>query len=458
MSGGWFFKTLGAEFGPISLNELQKMLQSGELNAEDEVRSEGSQDWQPVSSVVTENLPETSHSAPISVDSHSEQSLVDELLSHAEEIEKFDSLDEFVLEKEDDHSRQAASLEQFLSQHTNANQNSSAVSKSSEDDFELDDALPAGEMADWYAKLPKGMLGPLSFLELQTKISRGIVGKDDSIRQGKNASWTKATEFKEFEFPVLPQPTTPLVEAVQPVKSQEEAKQEIPEVENPVVENTEEKSSAPVAKSQIEAQPEPDLKAIQEFTAHIKEPKTASASQQKQDQSPSTGSTPAPLPVVTPAKRPAAQKNKTPIMAPSPVGKRSKVPRFDFDFSGGGVIVKYAGIAVVVAAVLYLGSFLMFGDPGVKYYHQLTDLWQRTKETYDADPDNFKTKSSALLQEAEEIMAEMRPIPNTRSRLFATVKTFGKDGILPYLKQTPTDTKREMAENYLRNAERLYNQ
>ena len=46
MSERWFYRLFGEEFGPVSLDELHQIVQTGLISAEDEVRSETASQWQ----------------------------------------------------------------------------------------------------------------------------------------------------------------------------------------------------------------------------------------------------------------------------------------------------------------------------------------------------------------------------------------------------------------------------
>jgi len=485
VSDNWFFRTLGSEFGPIGSAELGEMIQSGELTPADEIRKENSDEWLtveqtdefPIQTSDPEPQPQTAQTAQSSLEEPDEFDDIlsaaadldetpsidaflikneekqsssksigqpDDLLKEAAEIEEFSSIEEIDLQSEDEYSRQAASLELFLHEHgtqPSPASDTKGVSKLADDDFVLAETVPAGEMADWYAKVQDVIMGPFSHLELQMKISQRLVGPADLMKQGKANPWRKARKFSDFDFPQAPVPVQQNAEQ-QPVAVAE------PEP-SPANEPTTAAAASITEPDQPQAEPEPAQSEADAVSSPPEKTKTESTVK------PTVPVTP-PLPS---SSKPENNFNKNKIVSQPPRSRSKKVSSLDLSFDFGflsGETLKNLGIALAIAGFLYVGFMFLWGDPGDKYYHQMTALWYKIDAAHKQDPQNFSQASAPFLAEAEALVEKMKPIPNNSSRLFAVVKSMGKDGILPFLKKTQTPERKKTVEIYLQQAKHAY--
>lgn len=189
MTGQYYYQLFGQEFGPVSLDDIIKMLSQGELHGDDSIREGESGTWELVDSV------------PVIKDR-----LVKVTLESAElatDIDSFMLVDEKKVVVQG--SRSAGSRAVPMA----------PVSKPPE--FEVP-VPPASTDESWYFQTFGQELGPVSRQELMRMAKEGELGRNDLIRQGANGRWNPAhRELSDFATTVpqssstAPSKATPVV-------------------------------------------------------------------------------------------------------------------------------------------------------------------------------------------------------------------------------------------------------
>jgi hypothetical protein len=154
MAEQWYYQAFGQDFGPLSLDELARMLHEGELADDDLVREGNRGAW--------------SAAAGAKVLTERATTLALETAEVATDIDSFMLMDE----KQDSNSEIVA--------------------------FEASDApqpVPAPAVENrgtWYFQSLGQEFGPVPFSELLEMAGRGEVSPDDSVRKGESGQWVPA--------------------------------------------------------------------------------------------------------------------------------------------------------------------------------------------------------------------------------------------------------------------------
>ena len=191
MADQWYYPAVGQEFGPLAEEEVARMLLTGELTADDEVREGTEGPWKKAKSVtglmemVTAVAVQTAEVAT-DIDSFM---LVDEqeVASSPSPLESAADSD-FDLSTEVAHDKEEFDHEQ--------------VAEVIEEEVE--------EPAVWYFQTFGTELGPVALSELVKLVDRGELGPSDAIRMGTVGDWITAGEIPEL-FPMgaaTPRPPT----------------------------------------------------------------------------------------------------------------------------------------------------------------------------------------------------------------------------------------------------------
>lgn len=187
MSDQWYYQAFGQEFGPLAEEEVARMLLTGELTADDEVREGTEGTWKRAGAVsglmelVTAVAVQTAEVAT-DIDSFM---LVDEQEVAPAPPDDTPAIDDFDLAPEVTTIR-----EKFP-------------------EPEVEEVVP-DEPAVWYFQTFGNELGPVPLSELAKLVDRGELSASDAIRMGTEGDWITAGEIPEL-FPMgrgTPRPPT----------------------------------------------------------------------------------------------------------------------------------------------------------------------------------------------------------------------------------------------------------
>lgn len=152
MAEQWYYQAFGQDFGPLSLDELARMLHEGELSDDDLVRQGTRGAWSAAagSKILTERA----------------TALAIETAEVATDIDSFMLMDEKPESKPE--------IESFGGDR-------------------IESPAPAVEVRGvWYFQSLGQEFGPVPFSELLEMAGRGEVGPDDSVRKGETGQWVPA--------------------------------------------------------------------------------------------------------------------------------------------------------------------------------------------------------------------------------------------------------------------------
>ena len=169
MSSRWYYQLLTEEFGPVTVEQLHDMLQTGTLDESDLVRNEAGDDWVPLSDLKSSAMTEAA-------------------ASPSDVTTDIDDLSELAFEFEDSGptARRAAYAAEGPSPELTAPV-SSAPAPSIQ--------AAAGNQAPaehWYCESLGQILGPMPFDELIAIAESGALDGNDRVRCGERGIWKTA--------------------------------------------------------------------------------------------------------------------------------------------------------------------------------------------------------------------------------------------------------------------------
>ncbi len=187
MSDQWYYQAFGQEFGPLAEEEVARMLLTGELTADDEVREGTDGSWTRAGAV---------------------SGLMDLVTAVAvQTAEVATDIDSFMLVDEQDAPAvedQTPDISDFDLSPEVARE-SKHIEPEEEDEEEEEE-----EPAIWYFQTFGTVLGPVPLSELGELVDRGELSASDAIRMGTDGDWITAGEIPEL-FPMgrtTPRPPT----------------------------------------------------------------------------------------------------------------------------------------------------------------------------------------------------------------------------------------------------------
>ncbi|MDB5335757.1 MAG: hypothetical protein JWN70_1376, partial [Planctomycetaceae bacterium] len=184
MSDQWYYQAFGQEFGPLAEEEVARMLLTGELTADDEVREGTDGSWTRAGAV---------------------SGLMDLVTAVAvETAEVATDIDTFMLVDEQD----AAPVEDQTPDISDFDLSPEVARETKK--IEPEEEVEEPEPAIWYFQTFGTVLGPVPLSELGELVDRGELSASDAIRMGTEGDWITAGEIPEL-FPMgrgTPRPPT----------------------------------------------------------------------------------------------------------------------------------------------------------------------------------------------------------------------------------------------------------
>ncbi len=196
MSDQWYYQAFGQEFGPLAEEEMARMLVTGELTPEDEVREGAEGPWKKARSVA--GLMEAVTAVAV------------QTAEVATDIDSFLLVDEQEIASTSRSGESAPDSDFDLSAEVAHARDELEVIRLDEADEPESPELPADEPAIWYFQTFGTELGPVPLSELMNLVDRGELGASDAIRMGADGEWITAGEIPEL-FPMgqtTPRPPT----------------------------------------------------------------------------------------------------------------------------------------------------------------------------------------------------------------------------------------------------------
>ena len=190
MKNTWYYQTLGEEFGPTTIADLDAMLRSGSLSAEDPVRQEGTSETQPLGVVLQQ---ETSAAAS-RVDHLAEPDVpqIDQFVFENNHDSSDLHIDDIVFERSEDSSDgDLPAIDEFVIERESEVEEPSGSN-----------ALPEEEKK-FYLRSGATVIGPLAAMDLCRMADTGKVTAEDTIREEGEDQWRAASEVPEVMAAVL---------------------------------------------------------------------------------------------------------------------------------------------------------------------------------------------------------------------------------------------------------------
>ncbi|MAT16602.1 MAG: hypothetical protein CMJ46_15185 [Planctomyces sp.] len=448
MSDNWYFKLFGDQFGPVTFEELQHLAQIGKLSKTDPVRSAREENWQTAGNVIDftrmEEIRLESGIIPMSTmtdwDDGARRPKSAPAPSASGSSSELPSIDDIVLSDENDTDRQSATLDQFLKKHSSHSFKLGDQNDASGEDshFELEGDAAKLMVDPWYVKVNGEEAGPFSPLELQMKIRRGEVARNDFLRKGTTGAWQRAQRVDQFKFPNAPKPTlsfTPPPETLtdtttpSPTDEGENAEAE----QQRLIDEARAKAEDAKARQRAEA-----LAAF--FAESNFEDDGPDVPDEELDEQPEPTSDPL---RTTPAFGSSAL-GSTPIpptkAAVAAASRKKNVGAgFHFELDLGRFSGTSGIIAASVVGFMALGVVLYFFNPfktGGRQLNMAEQLW--TEVQAKTSQSDFKSAATSVyLPQAQELWESIKPIPNVDNKVIAHLKAAVKDGLIPYLERYP---------------------
>lgn len=203
MEDKWYYRASGQEAGPVTFDELKKLVQAGTLRNEVEVRQEEATEWKLATSV-----------------------------------EEFKFVSAPIVEK-----TMPAVEDSVVTQV--ATQTAAAPAAPS--------APPEAE--EWYCKVQGRELGPASLEELIRLATHGLLNAGDAVKQGANGKWRRANTFSELAKSLPAAPTKPAQHAAPSAPASAAAPNPAPTAAAPVAPTPAAPATATAATSAAAAAP-----------------------------------------------------------------------------------------------------------------------------------------------------------------------------------------------------------
>ncbi|MEZ6046669.1 MAG: DUF4339 domain-containing protein [Planctomycetaceae bacterium] len=340
-------------------------------------------------------------------------------------------LDDFVISNEDEVTRQSVSLERFLNQH-GGSASSKGDEAAEESQFELAEVLKDQQIDPWFLKIDGEETGPFSPIELQIKIRKGEIRRNDFLRKGTSGAWQRAERVEVFRFPTAKPKLASVTE--EPSDSQTGLDQNPPsEVEQDLTSKI--PSASTIVDDDYLANDEKAAALAAFFADHEFDDEADYEIEQalaEQAETAEEGN----IELSDRARLEAGSLAN----AGTSAGRRKNVGaglQLDFNYESlkEGPLRFLVPLTVVLACVLAFYYWNPFGSGG-KQLTELEQLWTEV-QTKRTDPDFKSAATKIYLPKAEELFEELKPIPNIKSKVVAHVKVAVRDGLIPYLKRYP---------------------
>lgn len=456
MELNWLYRRFGDDFGPVSLETLHELRQSGLLDDDDLVRNTAETEWRPATSI-----------PPIEAGSDFDMD-VNTLLANAEaasaqcirrESEHRDTLLAFgrrsYVPGQKDNEPQVSSWYYRTLGHVMGPYTFEALKELAQGGtLERNDDVREGEdgvwlsakrlpelfpkkldssssvnlnvveeRAEWICRIDGDEQEPMKLSELQNLISAGQIERKDMVRRAGGSAWIHAQDVSGLKF------TPPAGRKLAPSET-----------------------PAP-ARSQKNSDPILDYLAPSKESAELAASNTRQASAPAPAPAPSSY-TPSPAPSYSSPPPAYTPQYRAPVSAPPPPPARSRSssgPSWSFSLPSGLLdglknpkLLGGIGASIAVV-VLVFGMRFLAGSPGSKEFATVQQMWTEIDDAMKTNAGDaaFKAMSDKHLSEVKALRKQIEPRASAQNRLAQIVLYCTRDHLPKIYTGGDTDRKKQ---------------